>query len=135
MFRNAFKKRPALIAASGFFEWTGPKEDKQPWFISAADGKPLTFAGLHETWKNRETDDIVESCTIITTAANEFVKKIHDRMPVILAPSDWDEWLQSPNLDVLKQAPEDALQAWRVAKNVNKNDYRGTDAAAQIADE
>lgn len=133
MFRNAFKKRPALIAASGFFEWTGEKGDKSPWYISATDGKPLTFAGLHETWKNRETDEVVESCTIITTDANDFMKNIHERMPVILSPADWEEWLQMPNLDVLKQAPDDALQAWRVSKNVNKNDYRGTDTAEAIA--
>ena len=56
-------------------------------------------------------------------------------MPVILQADDWDEWLQSPNLDVLKQAPEGALQAWRVSKNVNKNSYHGTDTAAPIVDE
>jgi len=134
MFRNAFRKRPCLIPASGFFEWTGPKDDKQPWFISASDTKPLTFAGLHETWKNRETDEIVESCTIITTDANVFMQEIHTRMPVILSPADWAEWLQEPKLELLKQAPEDALRAWRVSKNVNKNDYRGVDTAAPIDD-
>ncbi|MBA8904182.1 putative SOS response-associated peptidase YedK [Phyllobacterium sp. P30BS-XVII] len=132
MFRNALKKRRCLIPCSGFFEWTGPKTDRQPWFISAKDGRPLTFAGLHETWKDRVTDELVESCTIITAAANEFMKPIHDRMPVILQPEDWAEWLQEPNEELLRSAPEDTLQAWPVSKNVNKNDYRGTDTAVAV---
>lgn len=111
IFRNALKKRRCLIPCSGFFEWTGPRTDKQPWFISAADGHPMTFAGLHEVWKNLSTDEFVESCTIITTDANDFMRKIHTRMPVILPSENWTEWLQEPNEALLKPTPEGTLRA------------------------
>lgn len=132
MFRNAFKKRPCLIPASGFFEWTGPKTDRQPWYISAANERPLTFAGLHETWTDRVTNEVIESCTIITTDANAFMSKIHNRMPVILDPADWAEWLQEPSKRFLRPAPEETLQAWPVSKEVNKNSYHGTDTTVPV---
>lgn len=91
-FRAAIKKRRCLIPASAFYEWTGPPKAKQPWMIERKDGEPIAFAGLWEWWKSPEGEEI-ESCTILTTEANEFMNKLHDRMPVILDEKKWDFWL------------------------------------------
>jgi putative SOS response-associated peptidase YedK len=132
MFRSAFKSTRCLIPATGFFEWSGPKEARLPWFISAKDGKPLTFAGLHETWRDRATGEEVKSCTIITCAANDFMAKIHTRMPVILEENDWKPWLAEPRTELLKPANDDALQAWRVSTNVNSSRYQGEDTMEEV---
>ncbi|KAB2689684.1 SOS response-associated peptidase [Brucella tritici] len=132
MFRTALKSTRCLIPATGFFEWSGPKEARLPWFISAKDGRPLTFAGLHDRWKDRETGEKVTSCTIITCNANPFMQKIHTRMAVILQESDWRAWLAEPRVDLLKPANDDNLQAWRVSTNVNSSRYQGEDTMQPI---
>lgn len=91
-FRAAFKRRRCIIPASGFYEWMKKAGGKQPYFITAAHGEPLGFAGLWEGWHGPNGEEI-ESCTILTTDANEAIAPLHDRMPVILAPEDYDEWL------------------------------------------
>jgi putative SOS response-associated peptidase YedK len=92
-FRSAFKQRRCLIPASGFYEWqkqgTG---HKQPFYICPRDGGLFSFAGLWEHWHDPEGEE-VESCTILTTTANELMQLIHDRMPVILDPSSEEQWL------------------------------------------
>jgi putative SOS response-associated peptidase YedK len=77
-YRSAFKSRRCLIPADGFFEWQKVGKAKQPYYFQLADGKPFAFAGLWEKWKE------IESCTILTTAANELVAPLHDRMPMPL---------------------------------------------------
>lgn len=91
-FRAAIKKRRCLIPSTGFYEWTGAAKAKQPWLLEFENGEPMIFAGLWETWKSPEGEP-VESCTILTTSANEFMSEVHDRMPVILAKDHWDFWL------------------------------------------
>jgi len=94
MFRNAFKGRRCIIPASGFYEWTGDKGDKQPHLFTAADGSPiLAFAGLWDRWRDPESGDEVLSCTIIVCGASAWMKTYHDRMPVILDAKDFDGWL------------------------------------------
>ena len=94
-FREAFKRRHCLIPADGFYEWQKtPGGRKQPYYITADDTRPLTFAGLWESWKSPEGEHI-KSCTIIVTEANDQVYPIHDRMPVILNPDDFDAWLDT----------------------------------------
>lgn len=132
MFRTAIKRTRCLIPASGFFEWTGDKADRKPWFISAKDGRPLTFAGLFDTWKDRTTGDEIQSCTIITCGANGFMERIHNRMPVILDEKDWKPWLAEPRIDLLKPANDDALQAWRVSTKVNSSRYQGEDTMEEV---
>jgi putative SOS response-associated peptidase YedK len=92
-FRSAFKQRRCLIPASGFYEWqkkgTGRK---QPFFICPRDGELFSFAGLWERWHDPEGEE-VQSCTILTTTANEVMQPIHDRMPVILGQSAEEKWL------------------------------------------
>ena len=115
-FRAAFKRRRCLILADGFYEWQGEKGHKQPWFISLPTDEPLAFAGLWEVWKHRDTtagQDDYRSCTIITTEASESVRDIHHRMPVILRPEAFANWLDPENQD--KQALEDILHTENIS--------------------
>ena len=92
-FRAAFRGRRCLIPASGFYEWDKKGGSRQPYYIRRADGQPLALAGLWEHWEGEEGKTVIESCTILTTAASEPVARLHDRMPVILEPEDFDLWL------------------------------------------
>lgn len=132
MFKGPLNRTRCLIPATGFFEWTGPKEARLPWFISAKDGRPLTFAGIYDRWRDRETGEEITSCSIITCDANPFMHEIHNRMPVILQEQNWREWLAEPRTDLLKPAPGDDLQAWRVSTNVNSSRYQGEDTMQPI---
>lgn len=97
-FRDAVGSRRCLIPASGFYEWQHISgKSKQPWHIFRRDGLPFAFAGIWETWK-RPDGGLLESCAIITTDANPFMSELGDRMPVMLAESDWDIWLQGKAL-------------------------------------
>jgi putative SOS response-associated peptidase YedK len=102
-FKPALKRRRCLIPADGFYEWKkipGQKR-KQPHFIHSTDGEPLAFAGLWEVWKGPDRQgDPLRSCTIVTTSANETMAPLHDRMPVILPASKWEEWLDTGNEDL-----------------------------------
>ncbi len=94
-FRKAFESRRCLILADGFYEWSKPVdkgERKTPYYFQLATGKPFTFAGLWETWRDPQGQTL-RSCTIITCQANERVALIHERMPVILPPETRWQWL------------------------------------------
>lgn len=102
-FRDAFKSRRCLILADGFYEWQGEKGKKQPMFITLPDHKPFAFAGLWETWQNRDGEDaLYKSCTIITTRASQSFSTIHHRMPVILKPQVYKKWLDTRNQNALE---------------------------------
>jgi putative SOS response-associated peptidase YedK len=122
-FRKAFKVRRCLILADGFYEWQKTDDGKQPYHIKMQDDSPFAFAGLWETWKNGKE---VRSATIITTDANDLMKEIHHRMPVILHPEDYAMWLdpdfdeKEPLTTLLKPYPADAMQAYAVSRRVNK---------------
>ncbi len=90
-FRSAYKRQRCIIPASGFYEWVsaGKGQPKQPHYITAKDGSPLAFAGLWSRWRDIETEQEVLSGTIIVTNANETLRPIHDRMPVILEPDSF----------------------------------------------
>lgn len=121
MFRDAFKRRRCIVPASGYYEWIARPDGKQPYFISAADGSTLSFAGLWERWKNPETGEFVASCTIVVTAANALTRTIHDRMPVVLDKADIGAWLDgTADTALLKPAAEDRLRLWPVSRRVNK---------------
>lgn len=80
----------------GFYEWqrqTGKAKGKQPYYIQRRDHRPFAMAGLWEHWESEDTGEVIESCTILTTSANQDVISLHDRMPVILDPSDFRKWL------------------------------------------
>ena len=96
-FRRTFERRRCLIPADGFYEWEKLEGGgKQPWFIHRADGAPMVFAGLWEVWKPEgatDEDEPLRTCSIITTAANDLLSRIHDRMPAVISPHDWELWL------------------------------------------
>lgn len=124
-YRAAFRRRRALIPASGWFEWRGNEGGKQPWFIHTRNGQILAFAGLWERWQPPDGGEPIESATIIVTSANESTQAIHDRMPAILDKGVWDRWLNPAGRDpvedkkLLIPAPEDMLDAYPVSKRVN----------------
>ena len=91
-FRAAFRRRRCLIPADGFFEWKKIGKQKQPYYFRMSDERPFAFAGLWECWAG-DGDAALESCTIITTEANDLLRPFHDRMPVILSPDDFSMWL------------------------------------------
>ncbi len=127
-YRAAYKKRRCLIPADGFYEWHREGDVKIPYFISAADGAPMAFAGLWERWKSKEGDEQIDSATIVTTAANEFISSLHDRMPVILTPQDADRWLGGDDGlldDASMLAPP--LRAWPVDRKVNNARNEGAE--------
>lgn len=118
-FKNAFNKRRCLVLADGFYEWkkgAGPNGRSQPYYFKRADGKPFAFAGLWEFWRDpagagkSENADEIRSCTIITTEANDLVRGVHDRMPVMLSGDALWTWLGE---DPAKSAPEDLLALLR----------------------
>jgi len=128
MFRAAFKRSRCLIPASGYYEWKPTPTGKQPYYISARDGSPLSFAGLWEEWKSTETGEPVKSCTMIVTGANEFTRSIHDRMPVILNPVQFEPWLTGrAGTELLQSGPNDLLQMWPVSRRVNSSRAPGDD--------
>lgn len=143
-FRSAFARRRCIIAADGFYEWrksaTDPKR-KQPYYIHRADGEPLAMAGLWERWRDPSADDDsaeLHSCTIVTTAANAFMSTIHDRMPVLLPPTAFAEWLDPDQRDtealqrLVVPAPEGLLVAHAVDTAVGNVRNRGAELRSPI---
>ncbi|NNC80727.1 MAG: SOS response-associated peptidase [Acidimicrobiales bacterium] len=124
-FRSAFAKRRCIVAADGFYEWKRIDEKtKQPMFIYRADGDPLAFAGLFERWRDAEEREY-HTCTILTCGPNGDMEPIHNRMPVLLAPQNWEEWLDPFNGEteslqqLLVPAPEGLLRSHKVSTDVN----------------
>jgi len=98
-FRSAFRDRRCLVIAEGFYEWQKLGKAKKPMLIRLKSGRPFGFAGLYETWVSPD-GEAVRSCTIITTEANELIRPVHDRMPVILPAKDEAAWLAPENRDL-----------------------------------
>ena len=101
-FRDAFKKRRCIVPASGFYEWDKKGKGagaKQPFYFYLKEREVFGFAGLYEEWLDRETGEVLETCTIITTEANEVLEPVHDRMPVILKAKDYEQWLDANETD------------------------------------
>lgn len=96
-FRNAFKKSRCLILADGFYEWDSKTTPKQPYYFYDRAHQPIALGGIWEQWTSEETR--VESCCIITEPANTLVEKIHTRMPVIITPDHYDQWMSTTELD------------------------------------
>jgi putative SOS response-associated peptidase YedK len=125
-FRSAFARRRCIVAADGFYEWKRNDDgSKQPMYIHRTDGDPLAFAGLWERWTDAEALREFHTFTIITCEPNAVMEEIHNRMPVMLAPNDWEEWLDPANDDtstlerLLVPAPDALLQTRRVSTEVN----------------
>lgn len=130
-FRAAFKQRRCLVPISGFYEWEKRAEGqpKQPWYITPMDDRPLALAGLWEEWGGGE--ELIRSFTILTTSANTLMSPIHDRMPVILEPDRFGEWLDpgveaSDKLrELLVPCRSERLRAARVGSWVSSGAHQG----------
>lgn len=131
-FRSAFKSRRCLIPADGFYEWKKIGNKKQPYHFRLTDGHLLAFAGLWERWKE------IESCTIFTTAANELSGQFHDRMPAILSPNDYAEWLDPQSKEpgkLLTPFPASEMEAVAVNPIVNNARNEGPECIEPFAAE
>jgi putative SOS response-associated peptidase YedK len=125
-FRGSYRHKRCLILADGFYEWKSiaGKKSKTPYFIHMQNRKPFAFAGLWDHWESPDGSSI-KTCTIITTAPNELMESIHDRMPVIVHPRDYGKWLDpapqtSETLQpIIKPYPAEAMDAYPVSTLVN----------------
>ena len=169
-FRAAMRRRRCLIPADGFYEWQHAGRRRQPYFFHLPDDRLFAFAGLWETWEGADHSALervprdsngqnafetvetrrherqtsvrhaLESCTILTTAANDLVRPIHDRMPVIVGQNDYDRWLD-PRVEtpealaaLLTPLAADVLQAYPVSAEVNRPTSDGPQCVARLAD-
>jgi putative SOS response-associated peptidase YedK len=131
-FRDAYLKRRCVVPADGFYEWTGPRERRQPYWFSRADGGLLLFAGLYESWQEAP-GQWLRTFTVITTAANDLMSPYHDRMPALIPWEQLDGWLDPGEpeprslLPLLGSPPEDLLVVRPVSPAVNsvRNDHPG----------
>lgn len=132
-FRHAFQRRRCLVPADGYFEWQRAGAVKQPYYVAFEDGQPFGMAGLWERWRDPATDQTLESCCIVTTAPSAAVAHVHDRMPVIVPPARYSEWLDPGNTattrlaDLLVPCELPGLSARPVSRRVN--DARNQGAA------
>ena len=127
-FRKSFRQRRCLVLADGFYEWRKEKRAKQPYYIRMKDERPFAFAGLWECWTNPE-GKVVESCALMTTEPNELMTPIHNRMPVIIDPDCYGEWLNPMQQEVTKlnallgPYPAEDMIAYPVSQLVNNASF------------
>ncbi len=135
-FRGPIRFHRCLIPASGFFEWQHIDERKQPYLIQRKDGEPMAFAGIWESWKN--DGETIETCAILTTEANSLMRDIHNRMPVILAASEFDHWLDRNITDpaqlkaLYTPYPSESLQAIPISTAINNARHDAPDCLAPL---
>jgi putative SOS response-associated peptidase YedK len=129
-FREAFKRRRCIIPADGFYEWQRTGGRKQPYFFRLKDDRLFGFAGLWEKWRTPEGEGL-ETCSILTTEANEALSMVHDRMPVILRPDDYELWLaddagkQDLRKELLRPYPASEMTAYPVSAAINSPQHQG----------
>ena len=133
-FKVAFSRRRCIVPASGFYEWKTEGKVKQPYFFSLKSGRPIALAGIWESWQKPDGSELRTVC-IITTSANEVMAPVHDRMPVIIAPDNWQSWLEAPVEEigglVAPYAP-DEMQAWPVSRRVSRASEEGADLIERL---
>lgn len=130
-FRNAFERRRCLVPASGFYEWKAAGKLKQPYYISLKSGAPMALAGLWESWTAPD-GAVLRTVCVVTTGPNAVMEPIHERMPVIIGPEHWQDWLAAPaeNIGMLLAAyPAERMNAWPVDVRVGRT---GNDDATLI---
>lgn len=136
-YREAFKRRRCLIPADAFYEWQkiGAKS-KQPYAFALKAGEPYAFAGLWESWRPKDGAPL-ETFTILTTDPNALVEPMHNRMPAILEPRDYERWLDTsdptrPPIDLLRPYPAGKMRAWRVSSRVGNVRYNDAELLEPI---
>ena len=136
-FRSAFRRRRCLVPMCGFYEWQKAGVRKVPHFVRLLNAELFAVAGLHEHWPGRDGAEPVDSYTILTTSANEMVRSLHDRMPVILHARDYDAWLDPGNQDpnalerLLRPFPAEEMRAYPVSTRVNNARNDGPELIAE----
>ncbi len=140
-FRDALRNRRCLVPADAFYEWQRlDKKTKRTFAFALKSGEPYAFAGLWDKWQGKDREAL-ETFTILTTDPNELMEQVHNRMPVILEPQDYDRWLdpevtERPPVDLLRPFPAERMRAWPVSErvgNVRNNDAELL-APAQVAE-
>jgi putative SOS response-associated peptidase YedK len=137
-FREAFRRNRCVIPADGAYEWKrGGGGRKQPFYFRMRDGRPFGFAGLWDRWSGQD-GEVIESCTILTTEANEIFLEAHERMPVILPPETYDVWLDEGVRDVellkglLRPYPSSEMTAYPVSARVNSPQNQGAELIEKL---
>ncbi|HEV2845095.1 MAG TPA: SOS response-associated peptidase [Thermoanaerobaculia bacterium] len=137
-FKTSFKKKRCLIPADGFYEWKKEGKLKQPFLIRRKDAKPFAFAGLWSAWRDPERSQWVETFTILTTDANDLLRPLHNRMPVILDRESFDLWLDPKVDDAARLQPllvphsVDDFEAFPVSRVVNSPAHDQPDCIAPL---
>ncbi len=123
MFRGAYRSRRCVVPASGFYEWTGKKGEKQPHIFVDAQGAPiLALAGLWEKWRDPHSHEEIISCTLIVTEPTQWMLPYHDRMPVLLQQAEIDRWLSGKmSAAELRPASESALREFPIDRRINRS--------------
>jgi putative SOS response-associated peptidase YedK len=138
-FRRSFRRQRCLVATDGFYEWKKEGKLKQPYHIRRKDRHPFAFAGLWERWKNPE-GNLLDTFTILTTSANDLLRPLHDRMPVIVDRRDFALWLDPEVTDpavlqpLLAPAPPDEMETVPVSRTVNSPAYDGPGCIAPLVE-
>lgn len=133
-FRNSFKNKRCLILANGFYEWRKSGGQSIPFYFQLKGGEPFAFAGLWDDWENKGVSSMpglpgLTTCTLITTSANEDVRAVHPRMPVVLTKETMWDWLEEDDPKILesllKPLPAGSLIAYQVSRDVNSPQNQG----------
>jgi putative SOS response-associated peptidase YedK len=134
-FRSAYERRRCLVPADGYYEWQAQGARKQPWFLTAHGGGPLAMAGLYEVWRDPD-DELLWTCTVITTEAADDHGQIHDRTPLLVPPDAWERWLDptvpDPGADLLVPGTAGVLDAWPVGAAVGNVRNNGPELVAAV---
>jgi putative SOS response-associated peptidase YedK len=136
-FREAFKKRRCIIPSDGFYEWQRTGGRKQPFFFRMRDESPFGFAGLWERWQG-EDGEVINSCAILTTEANEVLRPVHNRMPVILHPEEYSLWLGGDARErqllqeMLRPFPAEEMVGHPVGSSVNSPRNQGAELVEEL---
>jgi putative SOS response-associated peptidase YedK len=136
-FREAFKQRRCIIPADGFYEWKRTDGKKQPFFFRMQDERPFGFAGLWDRWEGT-SGEVIHSCTILATEANEVLRPVHDRMPVILHPEEYSLWLEAEArereslMELLRPYPAEEMVGYPVNASINSPRNQGAGLIEQV---
>jgi putative SOS response-associated peptidase YedK len=139
-FRDSFRTRRCLIPADGFYEWKKSGKERRPFHFGMKDGSLFAFAGVWDRWKSAN-GQVLESCSILTTAPNELLEDLHDRMPVILPPRHYRAWLAAPAAEAERLAellvPFEAsiMNRYPVSSLVNKPQNEMPECAMEVPEE
>lgn len=125
VFKESFTRRRCLIPADGFYEWERLDQGKLPHYIWLESGEPMGLAGIWSTWRDHETGERLRTSAIITIEPNDLVGALHDRMPALISPDDWGQWLDPANEDLdgllrlVNSPPSQAMTEHAVSSLVN----------------